>query len=273
MKIYGIDFTSRPTRRKPITCLVCTLDDGRLRAASLRQWPSFVHFEDALREPGPWITGLDFPFGQSRTFIENAGWPLTWAGYISHVRTMNRQTFRRTLDDYRAPRRHGDKEHRRRTDVAAGSVSPQKLYGTPVGLMFFEGASRLQSADVTIPGLQKGDPDRVAVEAYPGILARHFIGRRSYKQDAKSKQTRDQHRARMDLLNALMGGGGRRQYGLTIDAPPALADDPTGDQLDALLCAVQAAWAWARRHEQFGMPALTDTLEGWITDPALSLHT
>lgn len=55
----------------------------------------------------------------------------------------------------------GDKEHRRVTDIAAGSISPQKIYGVPVGLMFFEGAPRLIKSGVTIPILQTGDPSRI----------------------------------------------------------------------------------------------------------------
>ena len=43
---------------------------------------------------------------------------------------------RQALDTYRAGRAYGDKEHQRRTDIAARSISPQKLYGVPVGLMF-----------------------------------------------------------------------------------------------------------------------------------------
>jgi hypothetical protein len=46
---------------------------------------------------------------------------------------LGRGAFRKALDAYRASRPAGDKEHRRETDVAAGSISPQKLYGTPVG--------------------------------------------------------------------------------------------------------------------------------------------
>lgn len=61
---------------------------------------------------------------------------------VDHVSSMDRKAFRKALDDYRTPRQPGDKEHRRHTDIAAGSISPQKLYGTPVGLMFFEGAPR-----------------------------------------------------------------------------------------------------------------------------------
>lgn len=270
MHIYGIDFTSRPTRRKPVTCIACTLQDDVLYAGKLQEFTNFSAFENALRAPGPWIAGIDFPFGQSRAFIENIGWPLTWTVMIDHLLSMDRKAFRKTLDDYRATRQAGDKEHRRRTDSAAGSISPQKLYGTPVSLMFFEGAPRLRKSGVTIPGLQDGDPDRIVVEAYPGLLARKFIGRRSYKQDTKAKQTHGQYEARLDLLSALIDDGAYEHYDVRIEAPQTLADDPGGDALDALLCAVQAAWAWTRREQQFGMPPGADLLEGWIADPALA---
>ena len=269
MKIYGIDFTSRPKRRKPITCLACDLEGDRLTAGSLLEWPTFEGFEAALGLPGPWIAGVDSPFGQARKFIETIGWPMTWQDYVDHVSTMSRAEFRKALDDYRAKRPPGDKEHRRLTDIAAGSISPQKLYGTPVGLMFYEAAPRLRKANVTIPRMQDGDPNRIVVEAYPGVLARHFIGRRSYKQDTKKKQTKNQHIARRDLHNILSSGQLRATYGLTLDAPQTLADDPTGDQLDALLCAIQAAWAWRNKDQNYGAADPIDPLEGWIADATL----
>src|SRR5690606_21985601 len=153
-------------------------------------------------------------------------------------------------------------------DVACGSISPQKLYGTPVALMFFEGARRLVDAGVTIPGLLEGDPEKIAVEAYPGVLARRILGRRSYKNDAKTKQSADQRAARGTLLQAITNGGLVEDYGLTVAAPMELANDPQADTLDALLCAVQAAWAWIHRERTFGMPIDCDRLEGWIADPA-----
>jgi hypothetical protein len=128
MKIYGIDFTSRPSRRKPLTCLECSLEGSGLRADELIQWTTFEAFETALVLPGPWIAGIDFPFGLPRKFIENIGWPLTWTGYVEHARTLGRRGFRDALDTYRSTRLAGDKEHRRATDIAAGSISPQKLY-------------------------------------------------------------------------------------------------------------------------------------------------
>lgn len=271
MRIYGIDFTSRPKRSKPITCLECVLDGNRLEALELTEWKDFGGFEDALRRPGPWLAGIDFPFGQSRTFIENIGWPLSWAGYVDHAKSLGRKGFRSALDNYRAGRPEGDKEHRRATDIAAGSVSPQKLYGTPVGLMFFEGAQRLREAGVTVPGLQQGDPERVVVEAYPGVLARTLIGRRGYKQDTKKKQTPDQYDARKELLKNITGNGVLTTHGLSVKAPSHLSDDPGADHLDALLCAIQAAWAWTKRKENFGAPNTVDPLEGWNADPTIRL--
>ena len=157
---------------------------------------------------------------------------------------MSRQGFRDALDDYRKRRASGDKEHRRQTDIAASSISPQKLYGVPVGLMFFEGAQRLVTSGVTVPHMQAGDPNRIVVEAYPGVLARQFIDRRSYKNDTRKKQTQALHEARVDLFRSLHSSGFKDRYGLNIEAPGTLCDDPGGDHLDALLCAIQAAWAW-----------------------------
>lgn len=269
MDIRGIDFTSRPSPRKPITCLRCRFDASVLTADTLSEWSGFEEFEAALRQAGPWIAGLDFPFGQARRFIETIGWPADWQAYVSHAKGLGRPGFRKALDDYRKPRSDGDKEHRRATDIAAGSISPQKLYGVPVALMFFEGASRLVEAGVTIPHLQNGDTERIVVEAYPGVLARAVIGRRSYKHDSRSKQTADQHAARRDLLAALREGKAQELYGFAVDARDSLCDDPGGDHLDALLCAIQAAWAWRNREMGFGAPEPLDPLEGWIADPQL----
>ena len=140
MKIYGIDFTSRPGRRKPLTCLECRLEGDALRTDELIEWSGFGAFEAALLQPGPWVMGIDFPFGLPRKFVENIGWPLTWTGYVDHVRSVA-----------------------------------------------------------------------------------------------------------MDLTA-----------------------DPSGDQHDALLCAIQAASAWRLRTRSFGIPEGTDPVEGWIAGSAIT---
>jgi hypothetical protein len=270
MKVLGIDFTSRPRRGKPIACIRCTLERSILRSDCLEEWPDFKLFEEKIEKPGPWIAGMDFPFGQSRTFIQNMDWPDDWAGYVTYAASLGRDGFRNALDTYRARRPFGDKEHRRVTDIAASSISPQKLYGVPVGLMFFEGAPRLLRSGVTIPALQLGDPNRIVVETYPGVLARRLIGRNGYKSDNSRKQTGRHHEFRRAMLDKILNGQIEASYGLRVTAPKSLADDPTGDQLDALLCAIQAAWAWRMKEHQYGAPLNVDSLEGWIADPSLS---
>lgn len=71
MKVYGVDFTSVPTNKKPIT-----LAEGKLRGRVLqidrvRLLPSLNDFSSFLREPGPWVAAIDFPFGQPRKLIED----------------------------------------------------------------------------------------------------------------------------------------------------------------------------------------------------------
>jgi hypothetical protein len=270
MNVLGIDFTSRPSGRKPLTCLRCTLEGRVLRANGLEEWPDYGPFETALRAEGPWIAGIDFPFGQSRRFITTIDWPEAWARYVDHAGSLGRQGFRDALENYKLKRAKGDKEHRRKTDVAAGAISPQKLYGVPVGLMFFEGAPRLLAAGVTVPGVLPGDPARIVVEAYPGVMARALVGRAGYKNDTREKQTAAHGQMRHAIVDQILNGKVEAVYGLRVEAGRSLADDPSGDRLDALLCAIQAAWAWTRRDTGYGAPHDVDALEGWIADPSLS---
>ncbi len=268
--ILGIDFTSTPTARKPITCARAQFNGETLQLLELLRWPGFDPFEAILGAAGPWVAGIDFPFGQSRRFVENAGWPLAWPEYVALVASLDRKGYRQILEEYKQDRPPGDKHHRRRCDYLSRSQSPQTLYGTPVGLMFFEGVPRLLKAGVHLPYHHDGDQRRVVLESYPGIAARQLIGTRSYKSDTRSKQTDEQHSARLALWRALTGVKGRELYGFTVEAPVELADDPGADDLDALLCAVQAAWGWSRRSHGYGAPPDLDRLEGWICDPALT---
>jgi len=109
----------------------------------------------------------------------------------------------------------------------------------------------------------------VALEAYPGLLARELLGRRSYKSDERARQTPERFIARKDLLTALEDGRTRLglQLRLSHAQRDALAQDASGDSLDAVLCLLQAAWG-AGRHAAgdalYGLPAELDRLEGWI---------
>ncbi len=274
MNIKGMDFTSVPSRRKPITCA-----EGRLRAGVLsigvqQALVSFAQFETLLHSSGPWVAGIDFPFGQSRRLVRNLNWPDSWAAYVGLVARMSRVEFVALLEDYKHDRRPGDREHFRRVDRSAASKSPQKLYGVPVAKMFFEGAKRLLASPVCVEPLRRNDDRRIAVEAYPALIARRFVGGRSYKNDTRSKQTEQLRQAREAIVDGLASRPFQEEFGLRMRFSPqgarAWIDDASGDRLDAVLCTVQASWAWLRRDENFGMPQDVDTLEGWIPDPGLS---
>jgi predicted RNase H-like nuclease len=101
------------------------------------------------------------------------------------------------------------------------------------------------------------------------LLAREILGKRSYKSDDKTKQTPDRLIARKDLVTMLELGQTRLQLRLKLTHAQrdALIDDASGDKLDAAMCMLQAAWA-LQQHEKgtknYGLPAKTDPLEGWI---------
>lgn len=62
------------------------------------------------------------------------------------------------------------------------------LYGTPVAKMFQQGAPRLLKAGLNILPGHPNDNSRVALEVYPGLAARRFLGRTPYKNDDPRKQ-------------------------------------------------------------------------------------
>ena len=151
----------------------------------------------------------------------------------------------------------------------AGSSPSMKWVNPPVAFMLHAGLPRLLAAGVHLPALHVGDPSRVALEGYPGLLARELLGNRSYKSDDKAKQTPERLIARKDLITALELG--QTRLGLRLKLSHAqrdqLVDDASGDSLDAVLCLLQAAWAQTQ-HEQgapcYGLPLDVDPLEGWI---------
>jgi len=273
MKIFGIDFTSAPGRKKAITYAQCRLANRRLALEQLGSLASFAEFEDFLLRSGPWMAGMDFPFGQPRKLVENLGWPGTWEGMVRHISRMSKDQFIEVLETYCQSREKGDKHHLRLTDKLAKSRSPMMLYRVPVGRMFFEGAPRLLDAGVNVPPCRLRDDRRVVLETYPALVARRWIGNRSYKTDAARQQTTAQRSARQEIVAAICSGEMKSNFGfdahISDQDAEFLIQDGSGDRLDGLLCAVQAGWAYSRRDQNFGIPEDCDPREGWIVDPLL----
>jgi Protein of unknown function (DUF429) len=266
VRTYGVDFTCAPRRAKPITVATGTLRQRGLEIHQIEKLESFSAFDAFLARPGPWIGGFDFPFSLPRELVRDLGWPADWPTLVAHCAGMTRLELRAALDAYRNSRPPGSKYAHRATDYPAGSSSPMKLVNPPVALMFHEGARRILAAGVYTPILGDGDRLRVALEAYPGLLARKQLGiRDSYKSDTRSEQTPARKAVRRRIVQALESG---RPLGipLALEAKlhSQLVADGSGDALDAVICAVQAAWGWARRESNFGLPRDADPGEGWI---------
>jgi len=120
--IYGVDFTSAPSSRKPITAAEATLKGGELRVARVAALASWAEFERFLKRPGPWVAGFDFPFSQPRRLIRALRWPSTWTGVTRLASRLEFRGLAEILSRYREGRPPGDRHHFRPTDRRAGQL-------------------------------------------------------------------------------------------------------------------------------------------------------
>jgi hypothetical protein len=272
VRIYGLDFTSAPGRRKPLVVLGCTLEGDSLRVEDSKTLTDFDGFEAFLQRRGPWVCGMDFPFGQPRSLISALGWPQGWEGYVGEVGMLPKEEFEDKIRADMAKRPRGSKWRYRLADRRSGSSSAMMLFRVPVGKMFYQGAPRLLASGVRVEPCRRNGDERVAVEAYPAIVARRFLGRTAYKRDGVP-DTPERRSARETLLAGLESAALREVYGFAVEMGvrwrKEFVQDPSADALDSLLCAVQAAWAHEKRDEGYGVPPECDPDEGWILDPAL----
>lgn len=262
--VAGIDFTSRPTARKPIVVALGRFDGTSVRLDALQLHADFDDFRAWLQTPGDWVGAFDLPFGLPRELLVALGWPMDWLPLMQHYAALSREQIRDTFAAFCDARPAGSKFAHRRCDVPAGSSPSMKWVNPPVAFMLHAGVPLLIEAGVHLPGLHAGDCRRVAVEGYPGLLAREVLGARPYKSDDKAKQTPERLIARKDLVDALEQGRTRLALRLRLSHAQrdALVADASGDRLDAVLCLLQAAWS--RMQPDHGRPADADTLEGWI---------
>jgi hypothetical protein len=262
--LAGIDFTSAPSRRKPITVATGREAGGVVQLHELHDLAGFDAFAVWLRSPGPWTAAFDFPFGLPRELVEALGWPREWLPLMRHYASLSRPALRETFAAFCAARPAGGKFAHRATDRPARASPSMKWVNPPVAWMMHAGVPLLLDAGLHLPGLHDGDAQRVALEGYPGLLARELIGVRSYKSDTRAMQTADRLIARKDIVEALEQGRTRLALRLRLSHAQrdALVADASGDRLDAVLCLMQAAWG--ARRPGHGLPSAIDPIEGWI---------
>jgi len=266
--LLGCDFSSSPTRRKPIVLAWGRCQGARVHLERLQRCDSLTEWGQVMAQEAEWVGGFDLPFGLPRALVAHLNWPQTWRACLDHYASLDRAQIRATFKAFCDARPVGQKFAHRATDGPAGSSPSMKWVNPPVAFMLHAGVPVLIQAGVHFPGLHAGDTRRVALEAYPGLLARAVLGGRSYKSDDRAKQTPERLIARKDLIHAMeMGQALEMRLVLSHAQRDALVEDASADSLDAVLCLMQAAWAAQRRAQGdllCGLPAQLDPLEGWI---------
>jgi hypothetical protein len=271
--LIGVDFTSAPSSRKPITVAVGTLR-GRGRQAvyavdAVEAIGTLDGFTAFLRSDLRWIGGFDLPFSQPRSLIEHEGWPTEWRRFVPFYCGQPRDGLRRVFRRWCAGRPYGDKFAWRRADRLAGSSPAMRWANPPVAWMMHAGIGRMLEAGLSFPA---HDPprrgrarlgQRVALEAYPGYTARRVVAG-SYKSDVPAKQTADREARRRSIVRALVAGRAGLGVALAVGRVwrQRIIADGSGDLLDAVICGLQAGHAAVL--PGYGLPADLDRLEGWI---------
>jgi hypothetical protein len=269
--VVGVDFTSAPRPRKPLTVAMGRLVDGPRTAVvhldAIRELHTLAAFDDLLREPGEWLGGFDLPFGQPRMLIEHEGWPTDWQRFVRFYCGQPRESLRDVFRRWCAGRPTGDKFAWRKADKPAGSSPAMRWTNPPVAWMMHAGIGRMLNAGLAFPAHRvagRGQARRrIALEAYPGFTARQ-VCRRSYKSDTPAMQTAERRANRRAILDALIAGEAGLDVRLDVSAVLArrMITDGAGDLLDAAICGLQAAHASLR--PRYGFPRNLDPLEGWI---------
>ena len=270
-QLLGCDFSSSPSRRKPLVLAWGRAQQGRVQLQRLEKLETLDDFSVCLAQEGAWTGGFDLPFGLPRELVQTLGWSTDWEACMAHYASLSRAEIRDCFAAFCDARPAGGKFAHRATDRPAGSSPSMKWVNPPVAYMLHAGVPRMLAAGVYLPGLQPASQAtaKVALEAYPGLLAREILGLRSYKSDDRAKQTPERLIARKDLLLALELGQTRLGLRLKLSHAQhdALVEDASGDSLDATLCLLQAAWAQQQQQAGaplYGLPPNMDPLEGWI---------
>jgi len=293
-RIFGIDFTSAPGKRKPIVCCELALDwptSGhpvpQLSLIALTTWDTFAPFEAFLATlPTGSLTGIDCPLGLPYAFLVAQGWDtLSWRGYLAEVASHTKASWLARVNDDRATRPAGQKLPLRETDRLAQAKSPLMTVRVPLAKMFYEGATRVAQAPVTVWPFDvelsetftlTATSAPIVAEVYPAQCARYLQRRlqqhesprawRPYKQEqlTTAEALQDVQQA---MLQALLAPETQADLGITLNIPhpERLLGEAKGDTLDAFFAAV-----WAALYSLHPGSAYSEApwqQEGWIICP------
>lgn len=271
MQIVGLDFTSAPTKIKPLIMAVGHLEGGQLTLETIHRWHSFQHLEAWLADAPSCVAGFDCALGLPLRFLHHVEWETDWAQMVERVQAMGKANFVQFVREYSQPRPKGDRYHFRITDKLAGAQSPMQMDYIPVGKMFYEGATRLENFGVNVPAHRPSASACTILEVYPALFVRALIGKKGgYKSEGNP--TIQGLNRRAYLLDQLQHGATRFyevEIHLSTTQQAQCLADHKGDTLDAVLAMIQAAWAYQQRDQHYSIPSEIPRVEGWIVDPSL----
>lgn len=278
----GVDFTSRPTSKKPIVFARLVRENQGLVLQGFQDLTRAEKFAETIGGFQDAVIGIDAPFGFATAFLNDMHWGDDWQAYMARISGLAFDEYVGLLDAYRKNQPDGKKEHRRLCDKRCGAVSPQKLYGVPVGRMLYAVAPLLCDERHDVWPFRVQGMDRLIVEAYPGVSVRHLVGRTSYKDGTTIAQLTERSKVRGRIVDMLTQRGEVGEAGSDCAALRAsgllpvsvedglrdvMVDDVHGDHLDALVCALQAACVDRASCDSFVLPGEA-YVEGWIVNPA-----
>lgn len=275
MKVFGLDFTSSPTKKKP---LVCAHGYGRskseLEISKLELWTNFEEFEEFLYRNGPWIAGFDFPFGLPVSFLKNNGLPLDWNNYVNSLAKLSKKELEEHVQKFKNSQPKGLKDLPRITDSIHQAQSPLKTVNPPLIKMFYEGAKRLAKSGVSVVPFHHPKDNRIVFETYPALLSRLFTS--NYKSDSNDSDIKRLKLSRKKILDGVLSDYLLINLGFSLsiedDVKTRIIEDNTGDSLDSVLCCIQAYWSFLQGWPNFGITSknqFTVKAEGWIVSPHL----
>lgn len=273
-------------------------ETSRLKLLGFERFSDWLAFERFLHapwadrqvyDPSVVVGGFDFPFGLPKDLLKAWQWDrLDYRQIAMKFADHDRSYWVAALKRFCEPRPIGHKFAHRACDGPAGSSPSMKWVNPPVVFMYREGFKRLIDAGWHLPGFDApldieatldvaapsdiaALPDvvalpevdiPVALEAYPGHLARALIGKLSYKSDSVPNDPK-----RLEIRSAMLGAlAARLPFEFIVDQidTDLMIEDGRGDVIDAWLCAIQAAWAAMKGPPYWGADEDADPQEGWI---------
>ena len=94
MNLIGCDFSSSPSKRKPIVLALGQARQGRVQLQSLQTFETLNVFGQWRAQPAEWVGGFDLPFGLPRALVAQLNWPLDWRACMDHYASLDRAQIR-----------------------------------------------------------------------------------------------------------------------------------------------------------------------------------